>query len=359
MTKKRIMLAAVAALFLGVAGWYFYGRESGTVATGNKQAPKQEPIALVKTLPLRKQALPVQLIAYGEVMAGKIEGISFPRAGQIARLLVTPGQQVRQGTPLATLNSDPNAQMAYAQAANAVKYAQGELERIRELYDLQLATQSQVGNANKALQDAKANLAAQQKLGGNVGSATVTAPFSGVVLALSVAQGDRIQPGGTILQLGRTDALRVQLGVEPGDAHLVKAGMPVTLSPVQSDEQKVQAAVSLLHGLVDPKTQLINALVILQGRATRFMVPGMRVRATIHAGQHDAWTVPRQAVLTDDQGDYIFQVADGRARRVKVTRIQESRDLAAINGPVTPGQPVVVLGNYELQDGMNVREGAR
>src|SRR6202011_5620703 len=122
-------------------------------------------------------------------------------------------------------------------------FARGELNRIEELFSLQLATQSQVDAARKALHDAEATLAAQRQLGGDVGLATVTAPFAGVVTAVAVAQGDRIQPGAAILQLGHTDVLRVQLGIEPDDFHLVRLGMPLTLSPVSDFTKTVAASI--------------------------------------------------------------------------------------------------------------------
>lgn len=359
MARTKIMVAVVLMVMLAAVGWYFAQREAPSRAAAGNPSAGNEASASVKTQLLQKKAFPIQLIAYGEVTTGKIEGVSFPRAGQVSSLLVTQGQIVKRGTPLASLASDPNVQMAYNQAANAVRYAQAELKRNRELFDLQLATQSQVDNARKMLQDAQANLAAQRQFGGNIRSATVTAPFDGVVTALSVAQGDRIKPGATILQLGHTDALRVQLGIEPEDGRLIKAGMPVTLSPVQNDRQTMQAAITRIQGLVDPKTRLINAMVVLPVQSARLLVPGMRVRAVIHAGQHEAWVLPRQAVLADDKGNYIFQVANGKARRVEVAKDQESQGLVAVSGPVNPDQPVVVLGNYELQDGMNVREGAQ
>jgi hypothetical protein len=88
-------------------------------------------------------------------------------------------------------------------------------------------------------------------------------------------------------------------------------------------------------------------------------VPGMRVKGAIQVGEHKAWAVQRQAVLTDDQGAYIFQVSQGRARRVNVSKGEESQGLVAISGAMDTNLPVVVLGNYELQDGMKVREGAQ
>jgi membrane fusion protein, multidrug efflux system len=362
MSKKKLVLWLLTLIVLAGVGWLLYQRHGASnqaANASNQGAATQEASALVKTQPLQMQPVTDTLTVYGDVMTGKVESINFPRAGQVSRLLVVQGQRVKQGTPLATLVSDPNTQMTYNQAVNAANSARGELKRIKELFSLQLATQSQVDNARRALQDAQANLAAQRKLGGELGSATVTAPFDGVVTALAVGQGDRIQPGATILQLGHTDSLRVQFGIEPDDSRLVKVGMPVILASVQNAEQTISAAITQMQELIDPKTQLINAMVELPVQPAGLLVPGMRVKGTIQVGEHKAWAVPRQAVLTDDQGTYIFQVSQGRARRVNVTKGQESQGLVAISGAMDTHLPVVVLGNYELQDGMKVREGAQ
>jgi RND family efflux transporter MFP subunit len=313
------------------------------------------PTAVVKTQPLQQRDLTDSLTAFGEVTTGQVVAISFPRAGQVSRLLVVPGQRVKPGTRLATLASDPNAKLAYTQAVSAVGFARGELRRNEELFALQLATQSQVDAARKALQDAEANLAAQRQLGGDVGLATVAAPFDGVVTAVAVAQGDRIQPGAAILQLGHTDLLRVRLGIEPADSHLVRAGLPLTLSPVDDPSKSASATIAESQGLVDPKTQLVDAVAEVPAARASFLVPGMHVRADIKVGQHLSWAVPRAAVLTDPTGAYIFQVSGGKAHRVNVTSGGESQGLVAISGSIDPHLPVVVLGNYELQEGMQVK----
>jgi membrane fusion protein, multidrug efflux system len=315
------------------------------------------PTALVKTQPLQQRSLTDSLTAFGEVTTGQVVAISFPRAGQVSRLLVVPGQRVKPGTPLATLASDPTAKLAYAQAVSALDFARGELRRNEELFALQLATQSQVDAAHKALQDAEANLAAQRQLGGDIGLATVKAPFNGVVIAVAVAQGDRIQPGAAILQLGHTDVLRVRLGIEPDDFHLVHVGLPLTLSPVDDLSGSASASIAESQGLVNPKTQMIDAVAEVPATRASFLVPGMHVRAVVNVGQHLSWAVPRAAVLTDPKGAYIFQVSGGKAHRVNVTSGGESQGMVAISGGIDPHLPVVVLGNYELQDGMQVRVG--
>jgi membrane fusion protein, multidrug efflux system len=350
---RKPAFATIAVIAVAGVAWFAFHRSP----SAQPAATPAQVSALVKTQSLQRQNLTDSVTAFGDVMTGQVVAISFPRAGQVSQLLVVPNQLVKSGTPLATLTSDPNAKLAYAQAASAVDFSGNELRRNEELFSLQLATQSQVDSARKALLDAEAYLAAQQQLGGDVGTATVAAPFNGVIVAVNVAQGDRIQPGTAILQLGRTDVLRVQLGIEPDDAHLVHLGMPVTLSPVSDFTKTVSVSIEENQGIVDSKTQLVDAVTTVPAARATFLVPGMHVRATIKVGQHLAWAVPREAVLTDANGAYIFQVADGKARRVKVTTAGESQAIVAISGNIDAQLPVVVVGNYELADGMLVREG--
>jgi RND family efflux transporter MFP subunit len=353
--NRKFVIPTILVVVVGAAVWFLFLRSPAVQPAAATAAPAS---ALVKTAPLQQLSLSDVLTAFGQVTTGLEVAISFPRAGQVSRLLVIQGQRVQRGTPLATLTSDPTARLAYTQALSAVSFAQGELRRNQELFALQLATLSQVDAARKALVDAEATLVAQRQLGGAIGSATVTAPFDGVVDSVAVAQGDRIMPGAVIMQLGHTDVLRVRLGIEPADSRLVRVGMPVTLSALDDSTKSVLVAITESQGLVDPRTQLIDALAMVPATRAPFLVPGMHVRAAIEVGQHSSLAVPRSAVLTDSAGAYLFQVSAGKAHRVNVTQGLESQGMIAISGPIDPRLPVVVLGNYELQDGMPVREGA-
>ena len=83
------------------------------------------------------------------------------------------------------------------------------------------------------------------------------------------------------------------------------------------------------------------------------------MEAAITLGEDNAWSVPRQAVLSDDQGSYLFQVANRHAQRVAVQVVGEAAQSYGVTGKLDPQLPVVVLGNYELRDGMAVREGTQ
>lgn len=357
MKPTRLVTAlACATLVCGIGYWWYSSHTAGQQA-----APPavDSASALVATQPARHRTLPLSMDTFGEVATGKPDSLSFPQAGQVTSLPVVLGQRVRRGELLARLASDPNAMSTYAQAVNAVGFARRELARQQELAGLQLATQSQVDAVRKQLEDAEAALAAQTRLGGNRAGAELRAPYDGVVSALPVAQGDRIAAGASVVQFGRADRARVLLALEPAKSASVRAGMPVTIVPLLDGAKPFPATIASTGDLVDPKTQMVTAIVELPLGQQAHLVAGTRVQATIRLGQRDAWEVPRQAVLSDDQGAFLFQVRGNKAHRVAVTRVAEVGQTYGVEGRLDASLPVVVLGNYELSDGMAIREGQR
>lgn len=347
--------AIVAAVALGA--WWYAGH--GHDKADAEAAEAKDVSVLVQTKPVQQETLPLTMQVFGEIGPGRPQALSFPQAGQLVRLPLVLGQKVHRGDVLAVIASDPAAVSSYAQAASAATFAQRELQRNLQLRGLQLATESQVDAARKQLADADAALAAQARLGGAQASAQLEAPFDGIVTALPAAQGDRVAAGATVVQLGRTDRLRVLLAIEPAKSAQVKAGMQAAITPVQDGASALKATIGEVQDLVDPKTQMVTAIVDLPAGAQAGLVSGTRVEATIRTGQRQAWAVPRQAVLTDDKGAYLFQVAQHRAQRINVTKVAESGAVYGVDGHVNPALPVVVLGNYELADGVQVREGAQ
>lgn len=350
-------IVAAAAAGIGAATWIWHGSTPAVAAT-----TQPEPVAQVSTELAKERVLTDTLNAFGEVSAGQLAGLSFARAGQVTQLSALPGDRVAQGARLATLALDPAAREAYTQATNALALARREADRLRQLLALQLATRSQVDAADKAVADASGALKALDAQGGGSATSTISAPFDGVVASVAVAQGDRVPPGAPILQLAHADSLRVQIGIEPAQSRRVHVGMKATLVPIATSTDPpaaIEATVASVQDIVDPKTQLVSAIVNLPRAAGTPLVPGMKVRASLQLGSRTAVAVPRNAVLSDSRGDYVYQVSAGKASRVTVSKQLESDGYVAVSGLADLKLPVVTVGNYELQQGMAVREAAR
>ncbi len=323
-------------------------------------AADQKPSVLVEVAAMNRERVVDRLTVYGAVEADPTASasVSFPRPGRISRVRVVSGQFVKRGEPLIELATDPSAAAAYQQALAAAEFARGELDRTESLAAQRLATRSQVAAARKNLADAQAALTAQRKLGAQRKLDTLTAPFDAVVMALSAQPGDRVQAGAPLMQLARAGALRARLGVEPEDASRVTVGMPVHLASVFGSGT-ADAKVSQVHGVVNPRTRLVDVVTLFGGAKAHGLMPGMQVRGEITLASERSWVVPRSAVLRDARGAYLFQVAGGHARRVAVKTGVQTKRLVSVSGPFDPRLAVVVQGNYELEDGMAVREQAK
>ena len=318
----------------------------------------EEASVLVNMVPLQQKQVAITLTGYGVITTDprNTTSVSLMRATRIARILVTQGEIVRAGTPLLDVVTDPTDQLNYRQASTAVDYARQELQRVETMVSQRLATQSQLAAARKSLSDAEAQLQAQNRIGANSIKERIKAPFGGTVTGIYVKEGDRVPAGSPFVQIARASVLRAELGVEPEDCARVRKGMNVLLTPVFGGSRSLKGTVSEIHGVINPQTRLVDVIVSLNGKNSSSVLPGTQVRGVIQLARQSGWIVPRQAVLNDNGSEYIYQVDKGIAHRVNVVSSKAENGLLLIRGKVNPHLKVVAVGNYELQDGMTVRE---
>lgn len=348
MTHKMLAIAVLWMLLL--AGCHKQAGEAD--AKPSDAAPAS---VLVQTAMPTLKSLAETLALYGEVGqdVGASENVSFARPVLISKLLVSAGQPVQRGQALLEAITDPNAATTYLQAQSAVQAAQRDFKAQTELANERLTTQAQLGAARKALTDAEAALTAQRLLGAVPGAQILRATHDGVVVNLSAQQGDRIQTGATVLQLAKAGGKRALLGAEPEDVRRLVPGMAVKLSPVFGGEP-VAASIAQVFGVINPQTRLVDVVVRIPDAPSQ-LIPGMKVRGEVTLNAADLWTLPRSAVLEDADGAYLFQVAAEHAKRIKVRVKIENGELVGVEGALDPKLAVVVMGNYELSDGIPVR----
>jgi membrane fusion protein (multidrug efflux system) len=122
-------------------------------------------------------------------------------------------------------------------------------------------------------------------------------------------------------------------------------------------EYQAESQLREIHAIINPTTHLVDVLVPIPADQTDHLVLGSSLSADIRLHAHTGMTVPRSAVLQDEQGAYVFRVVGGKAQRVAVTTGLKSDQWIEITSGLNPDEAVVTVGNYELKDGMPVREG--
>jgi RND family efflux transporter MFP subunit len=343
-----------------VQAWHGSGVLACLVACGVACAATEADEAgsvLVQTQMPQRGSMSDTVVAYG-IATPAINGsmtLSVQAEGRVMRIDVTAGESVRAGQSLLEFHLAAAASSSYQQAVSALELAKEEQTRTARLLDQQLATRDQLAQAGKAASDAQAALTALEAEHGGTAQQMISAPFNGVVSALPVRQGERVAAGAPLVTLTRRDGLVITVGVEPMLRRGVREGETVDLTPLAEGEPVQQGTVSRIDRVLNPKTRLIDVEVTPREAGSAELLEGAAFRASIRTGELHGWVVPRDAVLGDEQGDYVFQVASGKALRVAVKRLGGDDERSLVDGALDPKRPLVTLGNYQLNDGAPVR----
>jgi membrane fusion protein (multidrug efflux system) len=348
----RIILAVLALgviLFLARCTWrHFAG------AAAPEQAPG--PTARVEVAAVERKTVVEKITAYGSVIAqpGKTHSLSIAFETRVRHTLVAPGQVVREGEPLIEVEASPAAQLLLQQAKNAADSALKELAQVQERFRLKLATNQDIGTAEKAARDAEAQLASLQRAGAG-GDNLLRSDMTGVISKVNVQDGLIVAVGSPLVEIVGEEDVEVKLGVEAEDISALQSGQPITVFPINNPEQGgVKGTVRLITRRVEPTTRLVDVYVALPP-GTKLLLDGF-VRGEFERTAANALVVPRSAVLPQEQGGFhLFTFEKGHAKKHAVKLgVQNASEVEIISPDVKEGDQVVTVGNYELEDGMAV-----
>lgn len=345
MRVTALLLAALAALSLVGC------------SSQSDQSTAQPALAVNTVMPV-KQTFHTKVTAFGQLAADSRQALSLslPQAGKVIATEVVAGQSVTRGEPLLKLKTSPADRSAYLQAQNGVKSARQNLTHVQHLHADKLATNAEVDTALKGLADAEAAFAAQAELGGASPTATLKAPSGGVITAIDVQLGQRLSAGTPLVGFTPHDALAALLGVPPDLAASIRPGMPVTVKPVFGSTDGVSplsGTIAVVGDAVNPKTDLVDVVATL-GDPPK-LAAGSILSGVISTNTYQAWAIPRDALENDAQGDYVFQIEHGKAKRVNVRVLSASGSPIAVSGAIDPHAPVVTVGSYEISAGQAVK----
>lgn len=344
MTMK--MVAAVAATVLG-----------SVLPAVAASAPS----VLVTTETPRQGSVPRTVTVYGTIQAAPSgsQTLSLLRAGRVMRVLAAPGEAVKKGQPLLDVIPDPSSVAMYDQAVAALDLARGQRSRTAQMLRQHLATRDQLAQTDKAVSDAQATLEALKRAGGGSGPQTLTSPFNGVVVALPAAPGAAAAPGAPLVTVARSDQLIASTGLEPDRRPLVAPGQRAEVKPLDGGVT-IAGRVRSVGAMLDPVSRLVPVLVSIDPKGAPSLIPGLLagepVRVIVQTGALRGWFVPRDAVQSDADGHYLFQLAGDKAVRVNVTVVGTAGGTTIVAGPVQPSRPLVTSGNYQLHNGGLVRQ---
>ena len=375
-TRLFLLFLALAAVF--AAGCNRHAGASAAAAPPPGEvllAPEKMRAAGITVAVVAEQELGRLLAASGRVTFDdqRVTHVFSPVNGRVTRLLAMPGQRVRKGEALATIESPDLGSAASddAKAQAALAQAEREHQRQKELYAAHASAERDLEAAEAAARQARAELERagkrlQMLSGGAARPGQITqlfvlrAPIAGEVIARTANPGVEVQgqySGGTAVELftiGELDRVWVQADVFEVDLGRVRVGAPVEVEVVSYPGRKFGGQVEWISGAVDPATRTAKVRCAL-ANPDRALKPEMYVSAAITVPGRRALAVPRAAVLRQGEQTVVFRQigraphGEVRFERWPVKIDDEGSDaMVPVLQGLAPGDRVVAAGGILL-----------
>ena len=355
---KAVAKAHTAASLLGAALVLSAAcRQSDPTASAatTPVSPPTVSVARARKGPIsRTIALPATIRPYEQaVLYAKV-------AGYLKTIRVDKGDSVHEGELLAEIESpelvaDLARQRAECAVADVAYRRASEAQRKAP----DLVMPQSVDDAKGKLDMAQANLERTETL---LGYTKIRSPLSGIVTKRSVDPGAFI-PSATSGSVAQSAALltvmdirsvRIEIPVPEPEVPNVKVGLPVEVTVDELPGRAFQGNVTRFAYALDEASKTMTAEVEI-ANPKRELRPGMYARASIAMERKaDVLLIPAAALVAGKGQDFVFTVADGKARRVAVKAgFHDATSVEILDG-LAPDQTVVLAGSNPPADGQPV-----
>ena len=361
MTKKSFVILILILLTGAIVG-YCLIRNTGKNASESGEAQgtateESKLVAQVETTAVQYKSISETLTAYGGVVAapGKTHFIAVSFESRVKHVLVSAGQDVNKGDALLEIECTAASLLQLQQAESTDEEAHKELEQTKRRFDMKLATNQELNQAQKAAADADLLLNSLRQQG--VGSAgKIYSDTGGVVAKVDVEDGQVAASGTPLIEIVASEDIEVKLGTEPEDVRKIAAGQKVGISLVNDPgSAAVEGTVRLVTQRVNPTDRLVDVFVSLSP-GTRLLLAAY-VRGEIAIASHETLVVPREAVLPNESDFTLYLVHDDRAVEKKVKLgLETVSEVEVIDSSLKEGDRVVTVGNRELSDAIEIKE---
>ena len=332
-----------------------------------------------ETMTVEKQDITVPL-KFSAKLKGQSDVTITPQvSGQLTKITVNEGQQVKKGQTLFVIDSrnarlELEAAQANLQAALAQENsAKLEYESNKNLFEKNIVSRYMLDNSQNTYRQAQASVAQARasvsRARVNLGFCTITAPVSGVIGEIPVRTGDQVSPGSRLTivsgnttmdaEFSVTEALieaSVSAGLTQEDKTKRIAELPdVTFVMKNGTEYPHKGRITSLTGVVDAATGSLGAKASFPN-PDGHLFSGVQGTVVLPIAQKDVMVIPQTAVVKLQDKQLVYKVkADSTATAITVTTADtgNGKDFIVTSG-LNVGDKIVTVGANNVTEGQQV-----
>lgn len=348
---------AVSALALSLA--------NGKPTEGEAKAEPQQQSRPVLAPAASYEPVSSKRTLVGVVRARIESDLGFRVQGKVAKRLVSVGDTVHQGEPLATLDEvDLRLQVDQAEAertaANAaLAQAEADFNRADRLTKGGWTTVSTLDSRRAAMEEAKGRVIRAERaleLAQNSFSyAVLRADADGVITATSVEPGQVVQPGFAAIRLARTAEKEAVVAVPEAFVERIRSAKAEVSLWSQADAHYA-AVLRELSPAADAATRTYLAKFSIPNAGPEVKL-GMTATVTLtDPSPEKIVRLPLSALVDQGKGPFVWVVDTGGKLVMRPVAIgsYENKDVLVTSG-LAEGERVVLIGAQKLDAGLAVR----
>lgn len=303
----------------------------------------------VVTTPVTLATINDTLSAIGEGTATRSVTVSSPAGGNLAEVLVRPGQVVVAGDVIARLDSEAE-QIAFDRAKLVVDDVKATLARTEGLASTNVvattaltAAQLAVANADLELRNAQVALTRR----------TIASPIAGTVGLIKVTPGNYVPAQTAVTTVDDTSAILVDFWVPERYAATIALDLPVAVSAVALPGRIFEGEISAIDNRIDPASRTLQVQAEIPND-DHMLRAGMSFSVAIKFAGEQYPTVNPLAILWSAEGSYVWKYDGGKATRVMAEIVQRNSDGVLVRGDLVPGDAIITEGILQLTEGAEV-----
>ena len=378
MKKSKIL---IILLILIVGGYFVYDKFFKV---------KEEEVEFI-TKKAKKGSFSKKVDATGEIFATELIDVGAQVSGQIKKLYVKLGDQVKKGDMIASIDSstqqnsidNKEAQLAIYKAQLesakvALNIAKTQFDRENALFAKNATSKQEFESAKNTFSANSAKikeLEAQIKQTNielstakiNLGYTKITAPRDGTVVSVQVEEGQTVnanQTTPTIVNIADLSHVKMKMQIAEGDITKIKVGTPVEYSILSEPTKKFQTTVSS----IDPGLTTLSdgsysssssskssyssssssssavyyyAQSIVDNKDGILRIGMTTQNELLIANVKDAIIVPSIGIKKDENGTFVYVLKDGKPVKTAVkTGIKDNLDTQIISG-INEGDEII------------------
>ena len=195
--------------------------------------------------------------------------------------------------------------------------------------------------------------------------AKIFAPFDGLVTERHADPGAFIRAGGSaempLLVVARADRVRIAIDLPMVEAAKLDRGDRVVFDRITAlPGHSFEGTISRFSGAVDNASRMLRTEIDLDNPVDptsnqRPLMPGYYGYVRVFLGEYpETAVIPASAVLTDEDGPYVFVVENGQSRRRRLKIGFRDGKIVGVEEGLKGGDAVVWAGASQVADGQEV-----